>query len=194
MPDARSPASRAGRADRRAAARARSAPCWPSAAASPIGGRAVILVTHKLAEIAKVADRVTVLRARPGGRRRRAWPSADMRRAGPAPWSGRELRPLGRGARRDRRATSSRAPAAPNAALVAPPVMRWPHRAGPPRRRAGSTTSPWSPAAARSSALAGVEGNGQSELGMVLAGLLRPTEGRVLYRRRRSHRTPAPRR
>ena len=28
--------------------------------------------------------------------------------------------------------------------------------------------------------LAGVEGNGQSELGMVLAGLLRPTEGRFL--------------
>ena len=28
--------------------------------------------------------------------------------------------------------------------------------------------------------LAGVEGNGQSELGMVLAGMLRPTEGRFL--------------
>ena len=42
----------------------------------------------------------------------------------------------------------------------------------------GSTISPWRSGPAKSSALAGVEGNGQSELGMVLAGLLRPTEGR----------------
>ena len=33
------------------------------------GGRAVVLVTHKLAEIKKIADRVTVLRGGQGGRR-----------------------------------------------------------------------------------------------------------------------------
>ena len=43
----------------------RSPRCWTSADASRRSGRAVVLVTHKLAEIKKIADRVTVLR---GGR------------------------------------------------------------------------------------------------------------------------------
>ncbi len=132
-------------------------------------GRAVILVTHKLAEIAKVADRVAVLRT---GRlvADESMAEADMGALVHA-MVGRELRPLDVAlAETDEDVEASEAPK--GFALVCDGLTVH-DRHGAVRLdnftleiRPGEIVG-----------LAGVEGNGQSELGMVLAGLLRPTEG-----------------
>lgn len=132
-------------------------------------GRAVILVTHKLAEIAKVADRVAVLRT---GRlvADESMAEADMGALVHA-MVGRELRPLDVAlAETDEDVEASEAPR--GFALVCDGLTVH-DRHGAVRLdnftleiRPGEIVG-----------LAGVEGNGQSELGMVLAGLLRPTEG-----------------
>jgi simple sugar transport system ATP-binding protein len=132
-------------------------------------GRAVILVTHKLAEIAKVADRVAVLRT---GRlvADESMTDADMGALVHA-MVGRELRPLDVAlAETDEEVEASEAPK--GFALVCDGLTVH-DRHGAVRLdnftleiRPGEIVG-----------LAGVEGNGQSELGMVLAGLLRPTEG-----------------
>jgi simple sugar transport system ATP-binding protein len=133
-------------------------------------GRAVILVTHKLAEIAKVADRVAVLRT---GRlvADESMAEADMGALVHA-MVGRELRPLDVAlAEADEDIGTAEAPK--GFALVCDGLTVH-DRHGAVRLdnftleiRPGEIVG-----------LAGVEGNGQSELGMVLAGLLRPTEGR----------------
>lgn len=139
-------------------------------------GRAVILVTHKLAEIARVADRVAVLR---GGRlvADEGMAGADMSTLVHA-MVGREVKPL------------DVALAEPDGPAAGQPATG---DAGGPRRfalvcdglsvkdrhgavRLDNLTLEIRPG--EIVGLAGVEGNGQSELGMVLAGLLRPTEGR----------------
>ncbi|WP_370152366.1 ABC transporter ATP-binding protein [Ferrovibrio sp.] len=137
-------------------------------------GRAVILVTHKLAEIAKVADRVAVLR---GGRvvAKAEMATADMGALVRA-MVGREVKSL------DVALSES-------GAASAPPVSA----GDAPRPRAlvcdGITVKDRHDAvrldnftleirAGEIVGLAGVEGNGQSELGMVLAGLQRPAAGR----------------
>ncbi len=132
-------------------------------------GRAVILVTHKLAEIAKVADSVAVLRTG------RLVAQADMATADMGAlvqaMVGREVKPLdvALGDERDEGPAEAR----PGFALVCDGLTVL-DRHGATRLdnftlevRAGEIVG-----------LAGVEGNGQSELGMVLAGLLAPTEGR----------------
>ena len=140
-------------------------------------GRAVILVTHKLAEIARVADRVTVLR---GGRlvAEAEMATADMGALVRA-MVGREVKSLDAALAEDRDAV---------AASVAPESDGNPSRPRAlvcdgltVRDRHGSTrleNFTLEIGAGEVVGLAGVEGNGQSELGMVLAGLLRPTAGR----------------
>jgi simple sugar transport system ATP-binding protein len=135
-------------------------------------GRAVILVTHKLAEIAKVADRVAVLRT---GRlvADESMAGADMGALVHA-MVGREVKPLDVAlAEPDEAPPVEPSGAAPGFALVCDGLTVQ-DRHGAVRLdnftleiRPGEVVG-----------LAGVEGNGQSELGMVLAGLLRPAEGR----------------
>ena len=138
-------------------------------------GRAVILVTHKLAEIAKVADRVAVLRTG------RLVATADMKTADMGAlvqaMVGREVKPLDVALSDSTDADapgSAAAPAAnPGFALVCDGLTV--------RDRHGATRLDNFTLEVRPGeivGLAGVEGNGQSELGMVLAGLLAPTEGR----------------
>jgi general nucleoside transport system ATP-binding protein len=139
-------------------------------------GRAVILVTHKLAEIAKVADEVAVLRA---GRlvAQESMASADMTMLVQA-MVGREVKPL------DIALADSK-----DTADDVPDVGLADHRPGFALTCDGLTVQDRHGATRLDNftleirpgeivGLAGVEGNGQSELGMVLAGLLSPTEGR----------------
>jgi ABC-type uncharacterized transport system ATPase subunit len=132
-------------------------------------GRAVILVTHKLAEIAKVADKVAVLRAG------RLVAQADMATADMGglvqAMVGREVKPLdvALGDEQDEGSEEAR----PGFALVCDGLTV--------QDRHGATRLDNFTLEVRPGeivGLAGVEGNGQSELGMVLAGLLAPTEGR----------------
>ena len=134
-------------------------------------GRAVILVTHKLAEIAKVADRVAVLRT---GRlvADESMADADMGALVHA-MVGRELRPLDVALAETDEAPAVEASEAPKGFALVCDGLTVHDRHGAVRLdnftleiRPGEIVG-----------LAGVEGNGQSELGMVLAGLLRPTEG-----------------
>ena len=130
-------------------------------------GCGILLVTHKLAEIAAVADRTSVLR-----RGKLVHSSAmgkiqldDLVRS----MVGRELRPL---SALERSAPPS---AARSAALLKVEQLGYRDGHGAQRLdlslevRAGEIVG-----------LAGVEGNGQSELGAILAGLLAPSAGRIL--------------
>jgi general nucleoside transport system ATP-binding protein len=134
-------------------------------------GRAVILVTHKLAEIAKVADRVAVLRT---GRlvADESMKEADMGALVHA-MVGRELRPLDVALAETDEAPAVEESDGPRGFALVCDGLTVHDRHGAVRLdnftleiRPGQIVG-----------LAGVEGNGQSELGMVLAGLLRPTEG-----------------
>ncbi len=138
-------------------------------------GRAVIMVTHKLAEIAKVADRVSVLR---GGRkittvRMAEAQMGDLVRA----MVGREVVSL-ESALQASLAEIAQPPASgddkPKPFALVCDGLTVKDRSGAVRLdnftleiRAGEVIG-----------LAGVEGNGQSELGRVLAGLLKPSAGR----------------
>ena len=136
-------------------------------------GRAVIMVTHKLAEIARVADRVAVLRT---GRlvADEEMKGADMGALVHA-MVGRELRPLDVAL-----ADDGEGAAVPPSPLVTPPKLALVCDGLTVHDRHGAVrldnfTLEIKPG--EIVGLAGVEGNGQTELGMVLAGLLRPTEG-----------------
>jgi ABC-type uncharacterized transport system ATPase subunit len=135
-------------------------------------GRAVILVTHKLAEIAKVADRVAVLRT---GRlvADESMASADMGALVHA-MVGREVKPLDVALAEPGEAPAAEARAAPRGFALVCDGLTVQDRHG--AVRVDNFTLEIRPGEVVG--LAGVEGNGQSELGMVLAGLLRPTEGR----------------
>ena len=140
-------------------------------------GRAVILVTHKLAEIAKVADRVAVLRT---GRlvADESMASAEMGALVQA-MVGREVKPLDVALAEPGDAPavdspSAEASAAPRGFALVCDGLTVQDRHG--AVRVDNFTLEIRPGEVVG--LAGVEGNGQSELGMVLAGLLRPTEGR----------------
>lgn len=145
-------------------------------------GRGVLLVTHKLAEIATVADRVTVLRA---GRvtDRSEEPRNDMPRLVQS-MVGREIslhddglaailgaRPeQGGAALRGRRAS----PAARGRALTIDAVS---YRNQLGVQSLDNITIEIAPG--EIVGLAGVEGNGQSELSLILAGLMAATTGRI---------------
>ena len=173
VPDARAAAAGARRADGGAAAARRSRACSRSASASRRSGCGVVLVTHKLAEIRKVAHRVTVLR---GGRvvAQSAAPAQEIGRAGAGDDPARSRGPR----RRRERACSARSARARRRAFGR-------CRASTPRRRAGGRRDaagrrPHRPRRRRRDpaanftlivnrgeivGVAGVEGNGQSELG-----------------------------
>jgi len=132
-------------------------------------GRAVILVTHKLAEIAKVADSVAVLRT---GRlvATAEMATADMGALVQA-MVGREVKSLdvALGDETDDIPLEGK----PGFALVCDGLTVLDRHGA---TRLDNFTLEVRPG--EIVGLAGVEGNGQSELGMVLAGLLAPTEGR----------------
>ena len=135
-------------------------------------GRAVILVTHKLAEIAKVADRVAVLRT---GRlvADESMTNADMGALVHA-MVGREVKPLDVALAEPDEAPAADVSNAPRGFALVCDGLTVQDRHG--AVRVDNFTLEIRPGEVVG--LAGVEGNGQSELGMVLAGLLRPTEGR----------------
>lgn len=125
-------------------------------------GGAVVLVTHKLDEVARVADEVTVLR---GGRTVATWsasvPIADIARAvvggDPPPPPARAPHPR-----------ADAAVALALTGLTAPGPRGGGLRALTLAVRAGEVVG-----------VAGVEGNGQRELALAAAGLLTPTAGTV---------------
>jgi simple sugar transport system ATP-binding protein len=147
--------------------------------------RAVILVTHKLAEIAKVADRTTVLR---GGRvvETVAMQDADMRSL-------------------VRSMVGHEVAAGDNVLAATLGLAESDAAAGEPQRREHTVAESGSPPALELRSvsfrdglgvtrldgvtltvqaneivgIAGVEGNGQGELGAILAGLEHPSEGEV---------------
>jgi simple sugar transport system ATP-binding protein len=132
-------------------------------------GRALIFISHKLAEVEAIADRVTVLRR---GRvtARLGIGEADARELGRA-MLGRDLAPL---QRRD---------APPARPASAPPLLHIRGLSAPggtaaSRLRAVEITV----RAGEIVGVAGIDGNGQRELEEVLAGVRRPTAGGVWIR------------
>jgi simple sugar transport system ATP-binding protein len=160
-------------------------------------GCGLVLVTHKLAEIAEIADRTTVLR------RGRVIETVTM--AGAATdlgalvraMVGREVKPLDL-RRRNEDAVPEAIPrdATETTELLTNPVPDRQVEAAPAstealrldglqvKDAAGAMRLDVSFSVKRGEivGLAGVEGNGQSQLGAVLAGLLAPSAGRVLVR------------
>jgi simple sugar transport system ATP-binding protein len=143
------------------------------------GGCGLVLVTHKLAEIAEIAHRTTVLRrGRVVETVVMAGSSTDLGALVRA-MVGREVRPL-----------SFRDPATEPASSAEPASSVSPSPADDALRldnlqvkdAAGAVRLDVSLAVRRGEivGLAGVEGNGQTQLGAVLAGLLAPSAGRVL--------------
>jgi simple sugar transport system ATP-binding protein len=130
-------------------------------------GCAVIFISHKLEEIREVADRVTVLR------RGRSEGSVDPR-ATDAGTLGRMM--LGR----DLDERVPRTGAAPGAARGGPPALRV-HGLSAPGLREGSALRElaFEVAAGEIVGVAGIDGNGQRELEEVLAGVRRPSAGRL---------------
>ncbi|HVW21670.1 MAG TPA: ABC transporter ATP-binding protein [Opitutaceae bacterium] len=125
-------------------------------------GKAVILVTHKLREIMAVTDRVTVLR--------QGAVAAEVATADTNP---RDLaeRMVGRAVALQ----VERAPARPGAARLRVERLEVRDRQGTPRVRGVS----FELRAGEIVGLAGVTGNGQSELLEALAGLAEPSAGRI---------------
>ena len=150
-------------------------------------GAGVVLVTHKLAEVSKIADRITVLR---GGRKvaQASQPHVEIPALVRA-MIGRELKALDQVLAGDLGLAPPPGNGAPSAADIgAPPPphvkpeaalmldgLDYVDRAGV--RRLAEVTLLVEPG--EIVGLAGVEGNGQSELGAILAGLVPPSAGRV---------------
>ncbi|HXJ22315.1 MAG TPA: ABC transporter ATP-binding protein [Polyangia bacterium] len=144
-------------------------------------GCGLVLVTHKLAEIAEIATRTTVLR------RGRVVETVTMAGTGTdfgalvRAMVGREVRPLD---------FKSRDAGKPDADITSPGGEETPTGAGEALRLDGLVVKDpggvvrldvsLSVKRGEIVGLAGVEGNGQSQLGAVLAGLRAPTAGRVL--------------
>jgi ABC-type uncharacterized transport system ATPase subunit len=133
-------------------------------------GCGLVLVTHKLAEIAEIATRTTVLRrGRVVETVTMAGAATDLRALVRA-MVGREVKPLDvRKEAPPAEATAEEAPALRLEELVV-------------KDAAGAVRLDVSLSVRRGEivGLAGVEGNGQTQLGAVLAGLLAPTSGRVV--------------
>jgi general nucleoside transport system ATP-binding protein len=139
------------------------------------GGCGVLLVTHKLAEIGAVADRTSVLR------RGRVVETVDMREADldalVRSMVGREVRSLATGAAVSEPRGARVAPAARDAAsrpVLEVDALRFEERLGVERLHASFALRP-----GEIVGVAGVEGNGQSELAAILSGMLAPSSGTV---------------
>jgi ABC-type uncharacterized transport system ATPase subunit len=147
-------------------------------------GCGLVLVTHKLAEIAEIAHRTTVLR------RGRVVETVAMSGAATdlkglvRAMVGREVSPLEVRARPEASATpGATAGAGAGAEVVAAPTAEALRLDGlVVKDAAGAVRLDVSLTVKRGEivGLAGVEGNGQSQLGAVLAGLLAPSAGKVL--------------
>jgi len=145
------------------------------------GGCGVVLVTHKLAEVKRVADRVTVLR---GGRSvaTSEQPAEDIDRLVRAMIQ-RDLDTLDTALASSLAGMESDEPATPDAAhhpdrridALQIDGLTVEDHVGTVRLDALTLTV----GRGEIVGLAGVEGNGQTELGAILAGLMRPTRGRV---------------
>ena len=125
-------------------------------------GRAVVIITHKLAEVAAVATRVTVLRA---GRRVATGPAAEM--------PPRQLAQMMVG--RDTFDSFRRDDVTPGPEVLDVQDLWAVGDRGLPALRGVSL----SVRAGEIVGVAGVAGNGQRELGEIAAGLRRPLRGRV---------------
>jgi simple sugar transport system ATP-binding protein len=141
-------------------------------------GRAVILVTHKLAEIAKVADRVAVLRT---GRlvADESMTNADMGALVHA-MVGREVKPLDVALAEPDEAPAADVSNAPRGFALVCDGLTVQDRHG--AVRVDNFTLEIRPGEVVG--LAGVEGNGQSELAAVLSGMTKATQGRFFIRGR----------
>jgi len=130
-------------------------------------GCAVIFISHKLEEIREVADRVTVLR------RGRSEGTVDPRAT--------DARSLGRmmlGRDPGERPGAAEAPAVP--APGAPPALAVRGLRAPGLREASALRDlSFEVAAGEIVGVAGIDGNGQRELEEVLAGVRRPSAGRL---------------
>ncbi|MFN5722083.1 MAG: ATP-binding cassette domain-containing protein, partial [Bradyrhizobium sp.] len=146
-------------------------------------GKSVILVTHKLGEISRVADRTTVLRQ---GRiiETVAMEGADIRSLVRS-MVGRDVQSAGsvlaaavdiEGNTPEKPNADSVGPASPGEAVlqISDLVYRDPH--GVPRLDGLSLRV----GTGEIVGIAGVEGNGQTELGLILAGLAVPSEGAIV--------------
>ncbi len=154
------------------------------------GGGALILVTHKLAEVAKIADRTAILRA---GRIVDTVPmaSADMKAivqamigrelGGATVAVGLDLAEHAEAAETDELPASAEASGKIPAATKSRPPDVLQIDALTYRDRNGAVRLDEITVEVRPGkilGIAGVEGNGQSELGLILAGLERPSAGR----------------
>jgi simple sugar transport system ATP-binding protein len=137
-------------------------------------GRAVIFISHKLAEVERVADRVTILRR---GRviANLAARDLDARELGRLMLGGRDLPPL------SRRAAPAGEPHLTLRGLSVPGVTETSRLRGLDLEvRAGEIVG-----------VVGIDGNGQLELEETLAGVRKPSAGEVLVAGRRV--APGPR-
>ncbi|MCK1411525.1 ABC transporter ATP-binding protein [Bradyrhizobium sp. CW4] len=148
-----------------------------------LSGKSVILVTHKLGEISRVADRTTVLRQ---GRiiETVTMAGADIRSLVRS-MVGRDVQSAGSvlaaavdaedkvPARQNSHALS---PMSPGEAVVQICQLVYRDSHGVPRLDGLSLTV----GAGEIVGIAGVEGNGQTELGLILAGLAVPSEGAIV--------------
>ncbi|HEY6354636.1 MAG TPA: ABC transporter ATP-binding protein, partial [Burkholderiaceae bacterium] len=172
-----------------------------------VGGCSVVLVTHKLAEIKKVAHRVTVLRA---GRvvAQSTQPAQDIGRLVRAMIE-RDLKGLSAGASAMLGGLQADAAIAPDqseqalGAASAAPTSETPRPAGDEALQIDGLTVRDAEGVTRLSnftlivnrgeivGVAGVEGNGQSELAAALAGMRSASEGRFFVRGQdMTHATP----
>jgi ABC-type uncharacterized transport system ATPase subunit len=128
-------------------------------------GKAIVLVTHKLAEVMAVADRVTVLR---GGRRVWTKPLSEV--------TEESLGEAVAGGRIAARAAGNRRKVDRSAPVLAVEDVVFTGRTGNRALDHMSVTV----AAGEIVGIAGVEGNGQQELFEILTGLAAPDSGRRL--------------
>jgi simple sugar transport system ATP-binding protein len=127
-------------------------------------GRSVIFISHKLGEVLEVCDEIVVLRD---------GEVAGRCRAGDATRDGLARMMVGRELAEPR----PRTPGVPGASRLVVEALAAADFAGVQRLK-GAT---FSLRAGEVLAIAGVDGNGQAELANVLAGLVRPTAGRIEF-------------